>query len=107
MRGDRVGRYPTEVETALYYCCREAIQNATKHGGDAVNVLIRIEDAGAELRVEIRDDGPGFDPSLAHDGAGLRNMDDRLAALHGRLEVASAPGGGTVISGAVPLVRAP
>ena len=60
-----------------------------------------------ELRFEVRDDGPGFDPAAAHGGVGLRNMHDRLDALHGRLEISSAPGRGSVIAGAVPVPLSP
>ena len=56
-----------------------------------------------ELRFEVRDDGPGFDLAAAHDGVGLRNMHDRLDALHGLLEITSASGRGTVVAGTVPV----
>ena len=101
--GDGLGRYPPEVESAVYYCCLEALQNATKHAGPAAAVAIRLSEAGADLCFEVRDDGVGFDPAAAHGGVGLRNMRDRLDALHGRLEITAAPGRGAVIAGAVPI----
>jgi signal transduction histidine kinase len=101
--GDGIGRHPPEVESAVYYCCLEAVQNATKHAGPGAGVAIRLHESGTELRFEVRDDGPGFDPAAAHNGVGLRNMRDRLDALHGRLEITAAPGRGSVIVGTVPV----
>ena len=49
------------------------------------------------------DDGPGFTVSAPHQGAGLQNMHDRVAALGGRLSIANAPAHGTVVTGAIPL----
>jgi signal transduction histidine kinase len=101
--GRGIGRYPPEVESAVYYCCLEAIQNATKHAGPGAGIAVQLHESGAELHFEVRDDGPGFDPAAPHDGVGLRNMRDRLDALHGRLEITAAPGRGSVIVGTVPV----
>jgi signal transduction histidine kinase len=101
--GDGVGRYQAEIESALYYCCREALQNAVRHAGPGTRISIRLHDSGSELSFEVRDDGSGFDTAARHGGTGLRNMDDRIGSLDGYVEVASAPGKGTVVSGAVPL----
>ena len=49
------------------------------------------------------DDGTGYETSRTPMGSGLRNMADRLAALGGRLEVQSAPGQGTTITGHLPV----
>ena len=57
---DGVGRYPAEVENAVYFCCLEAMQNASKHAPDAQMVTVSLgEDDG--LVFEVRDDGGGFD----------------------------------------------
>ena len=71
--------------------------------GPDPRVSIRLSVAGGELRFEVRDDGLGFDPAATSGGVGLRNIHDRLEALDGRMEVVSAPGSGTVVSGAVPV----
>jgi len=102
--GDGIGRYGSGLESAVYFCCMEALQNATKHAGPGVKVSIRLHMAANELHFEVRDNGRGFDPDAVHDGVGLHNMRDRLAALHGRLEIRTAPGRGAVVSGAVPVV---
>jgi signal transduction histidine kinase len=94
-------RLPAAIETAVYFACVEALQNAFKHAPHATDVWVDIE-AGEALRFEVGDDGPGFDTN-ATPGSGLRNMQDRLEAIGGRLEVDSAPGRGTRIRGVVPL----
>jgi signal transduction histidine kinase len=98
-----VERYPGLVEAAAYYCCVEAIANATKHGGPGVEVSVRLREQEGHLLLEVADDGPGFDPASNRSGMGLTNMQDRLGALDGRLSVTSAPGAGTVVSGSLPL----
>jgi signal transduction histidine kinase len=97
---DGVGRYPPEIETAVYFCCVEALQNATRHApGSAVR--ISLAEDGAEVAFTIADDGPGFEPAAATNGAGLRNMSDRLAALGGSCRVDSFPGRGTTVAGRI------
>ncbi|HYB88343.1 MAG TPA: ATP-binding protein [Streptosporangiaceae bacterium] len=97
---DGVGRYPPEIETAVYFCCVEALQNAIRHApGSAVR--ISLAEDGAEVAFTIADDGPGFESGAATDGAGLRNMSDRLAALGGSCRVDSSPGRGTTVAGRI------
>jgi signal transduction histidine kinase len=99
---DGVGRYPPETESAIYFSCLEALQNAAKHARGASGVAISLV-VGDELRFEVSDDGEGFDAGERARGQGLTNMEDRLAAVRGRLTVRSVPGEGTVVSGAVPI----
>ena len=101
-RADGVGRYAREIETAAYFCCLEAIQNATKHARDANTVVVELTDAGA-LRLTIRDDGAGFDAALATTGRGLTNMYDRLDGVGGHLTIESQPGHGTCVIATIPL----
>ncbi|MDQ4108779.1 MAG: sensor histidine kinase, partial [Actinomycetota bacterium] len=99
---DGVGRYREEVESAIYFSCLEALNNVAKYA-DASTVTIRLLEADGELRFEVRDDGRGFDPAVIAHGTGLRGMADRVEAVGGRLEVRSAPGGGTTVAGSVPV----
>jgi len=100
-----IGRHAVELESAVYYCCLEAIQNATKHGGAAVHISVALREDDHKLSFEVTDDGPGFDPSAAHGGTGLQNMRDRFGALDGHVSIVTAIGDGTTVSGSVPLPR--
>jgi signal transduction histidine kinase len=102
VRADTLGRCAPTVEEAVYFCAREAIQNATKHAGAHVHVtlLLKRDDEGVEF--EVADDGPGFDPGEQSSGFGLTSMRDRIAAVGGELETVSAPGQGSSIRGFVP-----
>jgi signal transduction histidine kinase len=104
---DTTVRVPPEVEAALYYCCMEAVQNASKHAGPDANISIRKYIDAGQLHLEVRDDGPGFDVTAAHDGIGLQNMRDRLGAVRGSVEITSKPGQGTLVAATAPLGRAP
>jgi signal transduction histidine kinase len=97
-----VGRYLPEIESAVYHCCLEAIQNATKYGGRGVRVSVALAEEDGRLAFRVVDDGPGFSLAEAR-GFGLQNMEDRLGALGGRLTISTAPGRGTTISGQIPL----
>jgi signal transduction histidine kinase len=97
-----VGRYPRDVESAAYFCCLEALQNAAKHARDATAVVVDLSDNG-DLRFEVRDDGAGFDPTAVTGGVGLTSMRDRVAAVGGVVEIESRPGRGTRVSARIPL----
>jgi signal transduction histidine kinase len=99
-----VGRFSTEVEGAVYYCIREALQNVQKHAAGARRIVITL-DGGTrgELRFNVRDDGAGT--AAIEEGAGMTNMRDRLAAIGGYVDVTSKPGIGTVVRGRVPTQR--
>jgi signal transduction histidine kinase len=94
-------RYSSEVETAAYFCCIEALQNVAKHAPEASGVVISLSRNG-DLRFEVQDDGPGFLVTGAS-GDGLVNMRDRIAAVGGNLEVRSTPGAGTLVVGTIPV----
>jgi signal transduction histidine kinase len=100
------GRFPPEVEAALYYCCLESVQNAVKHAGRAARMTVRLYTDHGTLRLEVRDDGPGFEVTGAHDGVGLQNMRDRVGAVGGRVEISSHPAQGTLVTATAPLTSA-
>ena len=96
-----VGRHPRPVESAIYFCVLEALQNVVKHA-EASSAHVALSDDDGILGFEVSDDGKGFDPSTVGSGSGLANLGDRLDALDGTLEVVSAPGRGTTIRGTIP-----
>src|SRR5207253_7595642 len=98
---DGVGRYPQEVEAAVYFSALEGLQNVAKYA-NATSVEVRLAATGSGLRFEVRDDGTGFDPSNTGYGTGLQGISDRLSALGGSMRVVSAPGAGTTVSGEIP-----
>jgi signal transduction histidine kinase len=101
---DGVGRYPQETEAALYFCTLEALQNVQKYA-QASSATVRLREEGAQLAVEVSDDGRGFDATATTRGAGLTNMEDRLDALGGTLQIQSSPSHGTTLRATVPALR--
>jgi signal transduction histidine kinase len=97
-----LGRYPAEAEATAYFCVLEALQNATKYA-DATSATVRLRSEEGALRFEVEDDGRGFDPSTTPRGEGLQNIQDRIEALGGRVEIRSAVGSGTTVAGRIPL----
>ncbi|HET8950760.1 MAG TPA: sensor histidine kinase [Solirubrobacteraceae bacterium] len=95
-------RYPRPIESAAYFCCLEAMQNAAKHAEGAKQIVLELSDNGV-LLFEVRDDGQGFDLGAVDAGVGLTSMRDRLAAVGGELVIVSAPGKGTRVIGRIPL----
>ena len=101
MDADSVGRFPADIESAVYFCCVEALQNAAKHAGPDARTSVRLRQDEDQLYFEVRDSGSGFELSGIQ-GGGLANMRDRLGAAGGTLVIESQLGGGTVVRGAVP-----
>ena len=98
-------RIPAPLASVLYRVTQEALRNVVRHAG-ATHATVLLELAGAAVRLEIRDDGRGFDVALAEErrpGMGLFSMRERVALVNGRLAVRSRPGEGTRITVTVPL----
>jgi signal transduction histidine kinase len=92
-------RLPAAVEAAAYFVVAESLANVARYA-HAQHASVRIARRNGYAVVEVRDDGVGgADPAS---GTGLRGLADRLAALDGRLEVHSPPGGGTVVRANIP-----
>ena len=98
---DGLARLPEEIEAALYFCAVEAVQNAIKHA-DASAIAVTLSSDGLQARLEVRDDGRGFEPS-ADGGHGLGNMRDRIDAVRGRFALQSDAGRGATVVATVPL----
>lgn len=97
---------PLATAWELLAIAREALSNVARHA-DAGRAAVMLSVREGEVRLEIADDGRGFDPGEARAGThqGLSNMHDRAAGLGGRLELVSAPGAGTRIIAAIPAPR--
>jgi PAS domain S-box-containing protein len=95
------------VRQELYQVAQEALNNALKHAR-AQSVRILLDFQGSETRLEVSDDGCGFEPEEADEsgGLGLRGMRERVQGIGGTLRVESAPGRGTTVHVAVPTDKA-
>lgn len=105
MSADR--RFPADLESAVWFCCLEAVNNARKY---APGAPIRLTlTAGADrLEFSVHDDGPGWDMTAGNGspGRGMRNVIARVTAVGGLVSVRSDPGVGTCVDGWVPLPAA-
>jgi signal transduction histidine kinase len=92
---------PMATEVVLLRVCQEALSNVRKHAcAQSATVLLDYEQDA--VRLEVSDDGAGFDPARLSGGFGLRGMRARIAEADGTLTVGSEPGAGTRISAKVP-----
>jgi len=105
---DSLPQLPTQVEIALLRTAQSALANARLHAG-ATRVVMSLIDADDSVRLDVIDDGVGFD-TTAWEGAamssssyGLRFMRARLRELGGGLDIESAPGEGAAISAHLPI----
>ena len=97
----RGARFPPAIEDAAWFGIAEGLTNALKHArADRVEVGLGRRDG--LLEVEIRDEGPGFDPSETT-GFGLATLRDRMAVLGGQLIIESSPGAGALLRMRLPL----
>lgn len=104
---DDLPELATPVRLVLFRIAQQAIANALAHSGASrLGVSLRVDgDAGDEVRMEVRDDGCGFDVAVAGPRPGhlgLVTMRERAEVAGGRLEIDSAPGAGTVVRVTLP-----
>ena len=95
------GRLDPELETTVYRIVQEALTNIAKHAR-AERVRIDVALDYDVVRVEVTDDGRGFDPEARVEGFGLVGMRERVALAHGQLEIESAAGR-TVVRASLPV----
>lgn len=99
---------PSElIETALFRIVQEGFNNARSHAGAGAHVTIRVGETYGHYRVEVGDNGSGFNPRLrlastSGRGFGLSYMRERINRLGGTLEISSAPGKGCRITAEIP-----
>ncbi|MFF5293712.1 GAF domain-containing protein [Paractinoplanes globisporus] len=93
---------PTEIETTAYFIVAEALTNVIKHAR-ATQAEVRVRLDGANLSIEISDDGVGgADPA---GGTGLTGLSDRVGAAGGTLGITSTAGSGTAVHASLPIPR--
>ncbi len=96
----KIGRSNPEVESAVYFCVLEAMQNAVKHApGSTITVKMQHDADVDELSVVVTDDGPGVKLPMPS-GRGLDNMRDRLGAIGGTVSLESGDDGTIVMASA-------
>jgi signal transduction histidine kinase len=97
-------RASAAIEAAAYFLCAEALTNVVRYA-HAESARVSLWEADGALHVEIEDDGVGgADPAV---GSGLRGLEDRVAAVDGRLRIVSPLGRGTTIAAVIPLEEEP
>ena len=99
----------TPNDRAVLRCTSELLSNVARHA-QAAHVSVVLEQNGAGHRVQVRDDGVGFDPvaataSVRAGHIGLASLRERAEALGGAFTLVSAPGEGTVATVTIPLGR--
>ena len=98
-------KIPPEWETELLRIGQEVLTNVLRHArASEFNVLLIFD--SREIRLNLRDDGCGFDPKMRHEGFGLQGMRERAEGMGGKLSIESANGKGTMISIVLPLASA-
>jgi len=93
---------PALTALACFRVAQEALTNIARHA-QAQNVSVELHQDDAELRLTVRDDGVGFDPTQKGTTVGLQSMRERVSILGGQFAIDSAPGQGTVVRACFPL----
>ena len=108
---DLVGTLPrpmsSDLETLAYRVVQEALTNAAKHAR-AGRVVVSVETTATSLRVEVEDDGRGFDSAMTREflrqgRVGLASMRERVELANGTFVIRSNPGRGTSIVATLPV----
>jgi signal transduction histidine kinase len=92
-------RLPSSIESAVYFVVAEALTNAARYA-QAQTVTVSVARHDGQIELEVSDDGVGG--ADVDRGSGLRGLQDRVAALDGRMELRSADGEGTVVRARIP-----
>jgi signal transduction histidine kinase len=95
-------RLPAATEVVLLRAGQEALANVRKHAG-AQSVAVLLRYGPDRVRLEVTDDGTGFDPALVNGGYGLSGMRARVDEAGGTVAVRSAPAEGTSVQVEVPI----
>lgn len=95
--------YSQPVLIAVYRIAQELLNNAVRHA-NASQIIVQCSENEGHLFLTVEDDGCGFDPKdMAKRGMGLSNIENRVALLHGKVEIDSKPGQPTAVNIQIPL----
>ncbi|MDI1254868.1 MAG: tetratricopeptide repeat protein [Flavobacterium sp.] len=86
----------------FYRIMQEAFQNINKHA-NAQNVTVAFVKTTTQIKLDIQDDGVGFNYAKKKKGIGLLNMNSRITDSGGNMQVVTAPGEGTLLQFDIPL----
>jgi PAS domain S-box-containing protein len=105
--GDLKREVPSDAETLAYRLVQESLTNVGRHA-KASSVTVHVDTDTGQLRVEVEDDGVGFETNLARDflrggRVGLASMRERVELASGTFNLRSTPGRGTAVSALIPL----
>ena len=91
-----------EAQAAVHFACSETIQDVATHAGRAAQIKLGLRHSHGTLATRIADDGRGFDPAQSPDGAGLRNIRERVQPLDATLRLTCTPRHGRVLTVSLP-----
>jgi signal transduction histidine kinase len=96
--GDKVGELDPELENAVYRIADEALTNVSRHS-NAEQATVQLVRRGGKIRLEVADDGSGFDVSapVLEGHIGIMGMTERAVMVGGTVELSSEPGSGTTV----------
>jgi len=89
-------------ETTLFRIAQESLTNAARHA-HAQHAWLSLMQNLHSIRLQVRDDGCGFDLPVKHAGLGIAGMRERATLLEGTLTIVSEPGQGTTVEACLPL----
>jgi signal transduction histidine kinase len=85
---------PEDIAEAIYRAALEGSNNILKHAA-ASHIDVHLQMTAQGVRLEIADNGQGFDPVQVKSGMGLKNIRQRMEQVGGVMEISSAPGAGS------------
>lgn len=102
LQAENETRLPFEMEQAIYRIAQESLANVARHSR-ASHAEVSVIYSPEAVKMDVHDDGQGFDISRRPLGIGLRSMQERAESLGGRVSIKSVPGNGTSVSVTIPL----
>lgn len=96
---------PPEWEESLLHIGQEVLTNVLRHS-QAIKFIAQVAFDDGEIRLNLRENGSGFDPAVKHDGFGMQGIRERVEGMGGQLAIQSSRGQGTAVAIVLPLAKA-